>query len=155
MPLEDAAEEFLLEAPTDILNELIEKEMISPALSYCYSISKTSAYNSLAGESDHPRAVLEYVTDYLKRVEKEGLSESDFQRGKRVMYAEFVKAFDSTDSIANNLFSFVCEDSELLSYADLLEQVTYEEVCDLFQTAFRPEATALSVVLPLKESNNQ
>lgn len=28
MPLEDAAEEFLLEAPTDILNELIEKESI-------------------------------------------------------------------------------------------------------------------------------
>lgn len=28
MPLEDAAEEYLLEAPTDILNELIEKETI-------------------------------------------------------------------------------------------------------------------------------
>ena len=28
MPLEDAAEEFLLEAPADILNELIEKESI-------------------------------------------------------------------------------------------------------------------------------
>ena len=65
------------------------------------------------------------------------------------MYAEFVKSFDSTDSIAGNLFSFLCEESELLSFADVLDRVTFEEVCALLESSFTPESCALSVVLPL------
>ena len=129
---------------------MVEEELISPALSYGYTISAAAAYNSLAGESDTPRAVLERVLDYLDRVSKEGLPYEDFLRGKRVMYAEFVKAFDSTDSIANNLFAFFCEDSDLLAYANHLEAVTYEEVCALFSRVFRREAATLSVILPLQ-----
>ena len=69
------------------------------------------------------------------------------------MYAEFVKSFDSTDSIANNLFSFVCEDAELLSYAEILEEITFDEVCALFEHAFDEKKIALAVVSPLQEKN--
>ena len=133
-----------------LYNRLVETEQISPALSYGYTISAAAAYNSVAGESDDPRAVLSEILSHLEKLGKKGLSREDFQRGKRVMYAEFVKAFDSTDSIANNLFAFFCEDSDLLSYADHLEAVTYEEVCDLFTRVFRKETVTLSVVRPLE-----
>ncbi|MBR2353766.1 MAG: insulinase family protein, partial [Clostridia bacterium] len=106
--------EMLFSRAGELYNQMVEEEMISPALSYGYTISASAAYNSLAGEADDPQAVLARVLDYLERVSKEGLSKEDFLRGKRVMYAEFVKAFDSTDSIANNLFAFFCEDSDLL-----------------------------------------
>lgn len=142
-------DEMLFSRAGALYNSLIERDMISPALSYGYSISESTAYNSLAGEAEDPRAVLEEIFRYLDQTRHCGLSRENFLRGKRVMYAEFVKSFDSTDNIANNLFSFLCEDSELLSYADILEQVTFEEVCSLFETAFRRECCALSVVLPL------
>ena len=71
------------------------------------------------------------------------------------MYAEFVKGFDSTESIANTLFNFICEDGELLSYAADLENVTFEEVCRLFSSAFDEKTTTLSVVLPLDESDDK
>ena len=141
--------EMLFSRAGQLYNQLIEKDMISPSLSYGYSISESVAYNSLAGEAEDPRAVLEEILTYLRGLNATDLPYEDFLRGKRVMYAEFVKSFDSTDSIANNLFSFICEDSEMLSYTELLEQVTYEEVCDLFRTSFREEAIALSVVSPL------
>lgn len=141
--------EMLFSRAGTLYNRLIEKDMISPSLSYGYSISESVAYNSLAGEADDPRAVLEEIRTYLQSLTVKDLSYEDFSRGKRVMYAEFVKSFDSTDSIANNLFSFICEDSELFSYTEILEQVTYEEVCALFQSSFRTEATTLSVISPL------
>ena len=141
--------EMLFSRAGTLYNSLLDAGLITPGMSYGYTISETSAYNSIAGEADDPEAVLGAIRRYLDGIRPEELSKEDFVRGKKVMYAEFVKSFDSTDSIANNLFSFVCEDSELLSYADTLESITYEEVCRLFPGAFRPEATTLSVILPL------
>jgi len=142
-------DEMLFSRAGELYNRLIDKNMISPGLSYGYSISESTAYNSIAGEAEDPRQVLSEIQDYLKQVAQKGLSMEDFVRGKRVMLAEFIKSFDSTDSIANNLFSFICEDCEFLSYAEIVEQVTFQEVCELFKSAFREDATALSVVLPL------
>ncbi len=144
--------EMLFSRAGTLYNRLIEQNMISPGMSYGYSISESTAYNSIAGEADDPKAVLKEIRKYLKQVAKDGLSETDFVRGKRVMLAEFIKSFDSTDSIANNLFSFICEECELLSYSEILEQVTFEEVTELFRISFAENATALSVVLPLSHT---
>lgn len=143
-------DEMLFSRAGEIYNDLLDRDLISPALSYGYTITESSAYNSIAGEADDPKLVLGEIKKHIARIQKTGLSREDFARGKRVMYAEFVKSFDSTDSIANNLFSFICEDSELLSYAEILEEVTFEEVCDLFEHAFDEEKISLSVIYPLK-----
>ncbi len=145
--------EMLFSRAGTLYNSLVERELISPNLSYGYTVSRHAAYNSLGGEAEDPELVLSEIRAYLEQVRKEGLSREDFRRASRVMYAEFVKAFDSTESIAGNLFSFVCEDSKLLSYADHVAAVTFEEVSELLQTAFRKEATALSVILPLSEDS--
>jgi len=86
----------------------------------------------------------------LRYRHENGLSQEDFERARRVMYAEFVKSFDSTDNIANNLLNFICEDSDLLHYADILSDITFDEVKDAFAHAFREEYTALSIIMPLK-----
>ncbi len=146
-------DEMLFSRAGEIYNDLLDRDLISPALSYGYTISESSAYNSIAGEADNPKTVLSEIQKHLARIRQKGLSQEDFVRGKRVMYAEFVKSFDSTDNIANNLFSFICEDAELLSYAEILEEITFEELSKLFETSFAEEKIALSVVLPLKENN--
>lgn len=147
-------DEMLFSRAGHLYSELYESGMISPAFSYGYTISESSAYNSLAGEADDPEAVLKKIRLFLNDVSLNGLSKKDFERGKRVMYAEFVKSFDSTDNIANNLFTFVCEDSELLSYADIIESITFEEVCALFEHAFDEDLTAMSVIYPLDKKIN-
>ena len=149
------------DATMAVLNEMIfsragalyeylsKNELISPNLSYGYTISPCSAYNSIAGESDDPKKVLEVMFGYIDKLKSIGLSYNDFLRGKRVMYAEFVKSFDSTENIANNLLSFVFEDAELLSYAEIIESVSFEDVKKLFKTAFDPKSVCLSVISPL------
>ncbi len=147
--------EMLFSRAGELYNSLFDAGLISPGFSYGYNSSESCAYHSLAGESDHPEEVLRVVRAYLDKKAKEGLSREDFERGRRVMYAEFVKGFDSTESIANTLFNFICEDGELLSYATDLENVTFEEVCRLFSSAFDEKTTTLSVVLPLDESDDK
>lgn len=142
-------DEMLFSRAGELYSSLFERELISPSFSYGYTISDSCAYNSIGGEADDPRLVLSEIRSYLAHVKKIGLSPNDFERARRVMYAEFVKSFDSTDNIANNLLTFVCEDSELLQYAEIIDSISFDEVCELFETAFREETTALSMVFPI------
>ena len=141
--------EMLFSSSMDLYANLIEKDMISPALSYGYTIDESFAYNAISGESDDPRAVLEEILSHVEKLRQTGLSQEDFQRSKRVMYAEAVKSFDSVENIANNLFSFVCDGFELLSDTDIIEAITFEEICEIFKKSFNRESITLSSVIPL------
>lgn len=143
-------DEMIFSRAGELYSYLFENELISPNMSYGYTVSSSSAYNSIAGESNDPQNVLEEIFKYIDSLRQKGLSQEDFLRGKRVMYAEFVKSFDSTDSIANNILSFICEDVELLSYADIIASVTFEDVCELFNKAFDRKAVTLSVIKPIE-----
>ncbi len=147
-------DEMLFSRAGEFYSSLFERHLISPAMSYGYTISETFAHNSIAGEADDPDLVLKEVMDYIGRVRASGLCKEDFERAKRVMYAESVKLFDSVESIANTLFSFVCEDAEIFEYADILGGVTFEDVNDAFEHSFEPSTVTLSVVYPLNKNND-
>ena len=142
--------EMIFSRAGELYSDLLERDIISPHLSYGYTISPTTAYNSIAGEANDPRLALEEILKYVEALDKNGLSHSDFLRGKRVMYAEFVKSFDSSEGIANNLLSFSFDGAELLSYADIIESVTFEDVNEAFKEAFNKEKITLSVILPIE-----
>ncbi len=147
-------DEMLFARCTPFYESLLLRELITPSFSYGYTISESSAYNSFAGESDDPSAVLGEIKRYIREVSEKGLDRSDFERAKRVMYAEYVKSFDSTESIANTLFSFVCEDTELFEYNDIMSTVSFDYVRALFDSAFSDGCFTLSEVLPLTEKEN-
>ncbi len=153
MQKKDAAmsilDEMLFSRAGKLYSLLFEAGMIRPNMSYGYTISKTCAYNSIAGEADDPQAVLDKILSYIESTPASALSYSDFLRGKRVMYAEFVKSFDSTDSIANNLLDCIFEDIELLSDAEVIDSVTFEDIQRLYEKVFKREYVTLSVIKPL------
>ena len=141
--------EMLFSRAGKLYSELFESAMISPEMSYCYTINESFAFNSIAGEADDPDAVLAKIREHLEKASEEGLSISDFERGKRVMYAEFVKEFDSTEGIANSLFSFIFDGAEILNYAEIINSVRFEEVSALFEKVFKDEFFTISIVYPL------
>lgn len=145
-------DEMLFSHSGEFYNSLFERSVISPAMSYGYTISETFAYHSLSCEADEPRLVLDELMHFIAEKKRTGLSKEDFNRAKRVMYAEAVRIFDSTESIANAMFSFICEGCNLLEYADMLEAVGFEDVVRALNGAFIPDTVTLSVVNPLNNS---
>ena len=146
--------EMLFSECTDFYNDLLDREIIYPGLRYGYTICESFAYNSLSGEADSPETVLNELKKYIDTLKKEGLSKDDFIRAKRVMYAEFVKLFDSTESIANQLFSYACDNADIFINYDLINSVTFEEVETLFRELFCIDYITLSVVSPLEKQND-
>ena len=140
--------EMLFSRAGELYQTLFENGWISPEMSYGYTVCESFAYNSLAGEADDPELVLRTVQEYLASVRERGLSREDFERGRRVMYAEFVKEFDSVEAIANNLLCAVFDGYDLLEYARLISSVTFEEVCALFASQLTEDTVTLSAVYP-------
>ena len=68
-----------------------------------------------------------------------------------MLYADFVKSFDHIDNIVNDLMSFSFDGAEMLSYIDIIESVSFEDVKTLLNTAFDKEKITLSVVSPLEK----
>ena len=89
------------------------------------------------------------MMNYLDEVKKSGLSTEDFERCRRVMYADEVRAYDSTDEIANRLLSFVFDGSQIFDVPTVLQSIKKEELEALLHTLYQPEYFAMSVVRPL------
>ena len=145
-------DEILFSRSGPFYNELFESGIITPSFGSGYSSGESFGFFSLSGESDTPKLVLERLKQYLDRVRREGISDEDFERCKRVMYADEVRAYDSTEEIASRLLTFVFEDTELFSCLEVLESIQKEELENMLKNSFAEDAFALSVIYPMDEA---
>lgn len=143
--------ELIFSMSGNLCSDLFEKGLISYGLYYGYSICSRVANGTVAGESDDPEAVYAAVLDYIRKLKEQGIPYEDFERCRRVEYGNFVAEFDSPENIVNMLLSFADDGSEVLSYADLLQSVTYEQLTEYLHRCFDESAMCLSVVYPEQE----
>ncbi len=140
--------ELIFSMSGKLCSELYEKGMISYGLYYGYSICERMASGTASGESDDPEAVFAVLLTYIEELKANGIPREDFERCRRVEYGNFVAEFDSPENIVNMLLSFADDGSEMLSYAQLMESVTYEQVAEYLHRCFIKENMCLSVVYP-------
>ncbi len=132
-------------------NTLFEEGLITPGFYAGYSCTDSFAYHCISGESDHPLQVKERLLSYLEQVQREGIDPAVLERCRRVLYADEIRAYDSTEEIANRLLSFVFDDADIFSYPALIQEITKEELDALLRTCYQPKYLALSVVYPGEE----
>lgn len=147
--------EMLFSPAGELYNKLYDSGMISPELSNDYVLTRDFGFLQVAGEADDPMAVLDEIRRYIETKQKNGLDRADFERCRRIEYAEYIKGFDSTEEIANTLLSFVFEKTPYFGYADVVENLSFEETEDVLRQFFRPEAFTISVVEPWGDRNKE
>ncbi len=135
----------------ELYNSMFEDGMISPDFSASYSIAQTFAFTAISGDADDPMTVLARIKKHLTELAQKGIAPEDVERSRRVLYSEYVKDFDSTEEIANNMIDFIMDGADLLDFGEQLKSVTVEELNQLLHTAFRDEYFAISVVRPQRK----
>ena len=142
--------EILFSQAGEFYAKLFEEGLVSPSFSFGYSCDNGQfAFTCISGESKDPEAVYTRLMNYLDEVKKNGLSEEDFERCRRVMYADEIRAYDSTDEIANRLLSFVFDGTQIFDIPTVLQSITKKELEALLNTFYQPQYFAMSVVRPL------
>lgn len=150
-PKESAAVAILTEAifgqSSEFYSDLYEDGLISSYSAYS-EYSRPASYTAIGGDSDDPEEVFNRFCRYTKDIVKNGVPREAFERAKRVMYADVMKSFDSSESIAEGLFDAFLVFGDFLAEADEYAGVTYEEVTSLAERILKEEHYALSTVYP-------
>ena len=140
--------EMLFSPSGELYNDLYDRGLIAPSLSDDYVLTRDFGFLQIAGESADPATVLAEIRRYIEDKQKNGLDRDDFERCRRIEYAEYIKGFDATEEIANTLLTFVFENASYFGYADVVRSLTFEETEETLRQFFRPEAFTLSVIVP-------
>ena len=140
--------ELIFSMSGKLCSDLYEQGLISYGMYYGYSICERVANGTAAGESDDPEAVYAALLAYIDSLKQNGIPREDYERCRRVEYGNFVSEFDSPENIVNMLLSFADDGSEMLSYPDVMQSVTYEQVTEYLHQCFTKERMCLSVVYP-------
>ena len=141
--------EILFSSSTDFYNEMYEKGILNSQFSCEYDSASSFAYNYYSGETDNPDEFLEILKKYIADSAKKPIDEDSFLRAKRTVYADFIRLFDSTEEIANELLSYVFLDVPLFDNIEILESVDKEYVENLLKTCFKDEYYSISIISPI------
>ena len=148
-------DEILFSRAGEFYNDLFERGVITPSFGFGYSCSDRFAFHCLSGESDTPEAVLEALKGYIARVRREGIADEVFERCRRVMYADEICAYDSSEEIANRLLSFAMDGVDMFACPSLLQSITKDELEALLATAFDDACFSMAVILPSEQQNKE
>ena len=138
--------EILFSQSGELYSSLFEEGIITPSYSFGYSSADGFAFNCISGESDQPEAVLSRIRAYVARVCREGIDREVFERCRRALYSDEIRAYDSTEEIANRLLSFVFDGADMFSVPELLQSITCEELETLMRDFYGAERYAMSVI---------
>ncbi len=147
--------EMLFSRSGDFYNDLFEAGIITPTYSYGSSIGEGYGYFALSGEADDPRLVYDRFCAYIDEVREKGLSPEDFERSRRILYADYVTSFDATEDIAQSLLTYAMDGIPLFDFVPTVQSLTLGEITDLFEACFTPERYALSVVNPFESQKKE
>ncbi len=113
-----------------------------------YEYMRGAAYFCVGGDSDDPEELYNRFKAYCKRINTEGVSAEAVKRAKRALYADMVRSFDRSDSVADELFGAFLDGYDVLSLPERYMSVTKEEVDAIASVALNGERFCLSTVMP-------
>ncbi len=128
---------------------LYESGLIDSSFSFGYEASETFAHCEISGSSEKPEEVYRLIKEEIADFKKNGIDRDVFERLKRASYASSLRAFNSTEDIANDFLVHVFSGYDMLEYPGLIASVTYEEVSELLETGFGDDSFVLSTVYPV------
>ncbi|MBQ8836725.1 MAG: insulinase family protein [Clostridia bacterium] len=142
--------EILFSSSTDFFSDMYEKGILNSQFSCEYDLASSFAYCYYSGETDNPDEFYEILKNYIKECQSKPVDKDAFMRAKRTVYADFVRLFDSTDEIANELVAYALSDIDLFDNVEILDSIDCEYIDELLQKQFKDEYFALSVISPIK-----
>ncbi len=131
----------------EFFSDIYENELVGKYY-YDYNYSRGYSYFCVGGDSDRPEEVYRRFKEYCKKIAKNGVSIDAIERAKRALYADIIRGFDKSDSVADNMFYSFLDGLETLSLAEKYMAVTKENAGDIARTVFADGRFCICTVTP-------
>ena len=74
------------------------------------------AFSSVSGESKDPQKVYDIILEEIERIRKDGISEEDFNRTKKVLWGHYIRSMNDTEDYANAFMSHTLMGVDYFNY---------------------------------------
>ena len=143
----DILNDILFCKSSAIFSDLYAKGWINGKFGAEYEHTETYSYALISAETAYPAETAEAIRTYLAdRVRLHDITDAQFVRCRRVMYASSVTSYESTEDMALDSLDSTMDGTELFSSVDAMMQITKEDLIDVLDMLYRPECMAVSVV---------
>lgn len=139
----------------EFYNRLYESGLINGKFGGSYEQIRNFAYTEVAAYCNDPQALLEAVCKEIDDRRERYFTPEEFEIAKRVVYANNLFTFDSTDEIANAFMDFRMAGGDYFAYSALLPTIGYEEAKEIFLRTVRTDRCAMSVVYPKDQQGKE
>ena len=137
---------LLLGKSSKLYNKLYEENLLQSEPSMDYEFSKNYGYVLIQSQSDNPQKVKEMLITEIKNMKSEGINEEDFRRIKKMVYAGYVKSFNSIDGIATGLLMNFFKGINSFDYIEEFSSLSLEDVDNILNEVFIEDKMVLSVI---------
>jgi len=137
---------ILIGKSSKLYNQLYEENLLQSEPSMDYEFSKNYGYVLLQGQSDNPQKVKEMLITEIQKLKNEGIKEEDFNRIKKMIYAEYVKSFNSVDGISTGVLMNYFKGINSFDYIEEFSSFSLEDVQNVLEEVFVEEQMVLSVI---------
>lgn len=139
--------QLLLGKSSTTYAELYQKGLINDRFQARYSGGSTYGMSALGGETLDPDSLQREIE---KRLPEAPLRSDDLERLKRKEMGEIIGLFQSPEDLGYVFNSMYFRDIDLLSYLDVLNSVTIQDVERVRDGHLTDESRAVSLILPLE-----
>lgn len=144
----ELAGDLLLGDSSPLYVKLYEEGLLTRAFSYGYEDYPGCAFFALGGESRDPWAVRDQVLAVCAELGERGFEEARFQRLKKAAYGEVVSQLNSFENSAVDLAQGYFDGVDYLTFPEVFQTITAQEVQDFIIQNFTADNAALAVITP-------
>ncbi|MTI66567.1 MAG: insulinase family protein [Firmicutes bacterium] len=134
---------------TKFYQSIYDEGLISGDFGTQYIGHESYGHSIIAGESDEPKKVLKRVKDHIINQRENGLNKEAFNRNKRKLIGYYLMDLNSVEFIANNFIKYHFNNTSILSYLDILENINYNDVKERFENLFDLDRLSISIIYPI------
>ncbi len=143
--------ELISGSMTPLYRKLYDEGLISNDLSCEYISGRGYLSFIFSAETRAPKEVEMLLKNEILRLKNDGLPLDIFESAKKGLYGDYVSEFDSPDDVATMMSGAFFKKREPFVELSLINDITFEEVKDMFNVMFNEERSSTLTILPLEE----
>lgn len=143
---------ILIGKSSELFEELYEAGKILAEPSMTYEFSKTYSHILIQAQTNFVEEFTNKLDEKIKKLQKAGIEQEDFERAKRKAYGEFVKEYNDVSTIATNLVSDYFKEINSFEYFEEFGTISKEYVEEVLRETFVDDMKVISVIKPLENN---
>ncbi len=140
--------DMLVGPSSDIYNSLYEEGLIDSSFGTDYTGERNYGHAIMSGLSSDPEKVTSVLYEEIDKRKSDSWDQGYFQRIKTKKTGQYIRLFNSLESVSIQFVSMLFRDINLFDYYKTIESMTYDYVVREFKQLYNRSNSCLSLILP-------